>query len=74
MKTSKFNPHKVDRTGVPYKIIPKEQRLKAYQSSLDAIINKIGDSNEGLCVRLVHEVDLDFMNSIVLKYCIELCK
>jgi hypothetical protein len=60
MKTSKFNPHKVDRKGDSYKVIPKAQRKKIYQLVLDNMRNGKYDNNIGLCIRLVWEMDLDF--------------
>lgn len=63
MKKSKFNPHKVDRKGNSYKVIPKTQRKKIYQSVLDNMRNGKYDCETGLCIRLVREAGLNFMET-----------
>lgn len=59
---SKFAANKIDRAGKPYTVVPKSQRLKAYKEALEIVSNP-NKLHSGLCILLVHQVGLLFIDS-----------
>lgn len=59
MNRNKFNPHKLDRDGKPYNVVPKRLRVRVYKILHEKIVvqkNNLG----GLCVVLantLHDID-----------------
>ena len=60
-RLNKFSANKIDRSGRPYKVIPKRKRLAIYKKLLAEI--QEFNSKDGLCILLANKAGLKFDSS-----------